>query len=145
MSAAGSMGRRASRRRATANKTPVPPPSSRMLPLGTSEAHRTVMGLGVPVAPSFLDLEEEDTVAYDASDVPAVSLPELLARCARASVPISSESPVAVSETPSGIRPREASFHTVPEFPRDSSPEITVTAESNFHEIDGHKITNALA
>ena len=47
--------------------------------------------------------------------------------------------------TPSEIRPREAAFHTVPNFPSDSSPEISVSAESNLHEIDGPRITNTLA
>jgi hypothetical protein len=39
------------------------------------------MGIGVPVAPSFLQLDEEETVAYNARRTPAVSLPALRAEC----------------------------------------------------------------
>jgi hypothetical protein len=145
MSAASSMGRRALERSAPASKSSAPRPSPRILPLGTSEVQRTVIGVGVPVAPSFLNLEDEETVAYDARDVPAVTLPALLARCAQKSAPASSETPPTAPVTPSEIRPREAAFHTVPNFPSDSSPEISVSAESNLHEVDGPRITNTLA
>jgi len=105
-----------------------------------SEAQRTVMGIGVPVAPSFLDLEDEETVAYGSVEAPSASLPALLKQCAKQSAgALSSAAPV----TPSEIRPRGASFHTVPNFPRDSSPEITLS-ESNLHEVDGDQITDAL-
>jgi hypothetical protein len=38
----------------------------------------------VPVAPSFLDLDDEETVAYNARRTPAVSLPALRAECLEA-------------------------------------------------------------
>jgi len=42
---------------------------------------RTAIGLGVSAVPNFLDLDDEDTVAYDARRTPAVSLPALRAEC----------------------------------------------------------------
>jgi hypothetical protein len=123
---------------------PTPPRPSHRLPLGTSEAQRTVIGMGVPVAPSFLDLDEEQTVAYDARATPAFALNHLLAECGRASDTQRRRLVLADPVTPSEIRPREASFHTVPNFPNESNPEI-VTSESNLHEIDGDQITDTLA
>jgi hypothetical protein len=122
---------------------PSPPRPSRRLPLGASEAQRTVIGLGVPIAPSFLDLDEEETVAYNARATPAFSLNALIAECGSASDTARRRIVPADPPTPSEIRPREASFHTVPNFPDDSSPEIA-TAESNLHEIEGDHITNTL-
>jgi hypothetical protein len=121
------------------------PSTSRILPIELTQGQRTVMGIGVPVAPSFLDLEDEETIAYK-SDVPAVSLPALLKQCARKSAPADSEKAESAPTTPSSeIRPREASFHTVPNFPSDSSPEIILgAAESNLHEVDGERITDSL-
>jgi hypothetical protein len=112
-----------------------------------STAHeRTVLGMGVPVASSHLDPNEEETRQYVPEEMPGVSLPALLARCAQPSeadaLPRPPVSPVVSS---SGIRPRDASFHTVPNFPEDSSPSIELKAESNLHQLDADRITDALA
>jgi hypothetical protein len=95
----------------------------------------------VPVAPSFLDLEQEETVAYDS----AVSLPTLLAE-ARRSVVASEEAsqpqvPV-LATTASEIRPRRDSFHTMPHFPEDTHPHTPV--ESNLHHLDAEAIHDSL-
>jgi hypothetical protein len=95
----------------------------------------------VPVAPSFLDLEQEETVAYDS----AVSLPTLLAE-ARRSVVASEEAsqpptPV-LATTSSEIRPVRDSFHTTPHFPEDTHPHTPV--ESNLHHVDDAAIHNSL-
>jgi hypothetical protein len=52
--------------------------SPRPLP-GTQQ--RTVLGVGVPVAPSFLELEDEETVAYNARSTRPGSVPGLRAKC----------------------------------------------------------------
>jgi hypothetical protein len=74
---------------------------------------RAIGAAAVPVAPSFLDLEQEDTVAYDS----AVSLPALLAE-SRRSVVASEEAPQApppvLATTTSEIRPRTDSLHVPP-------------------------------
>ena len=110
------------------------------------ERPRTVIGLGVPVAPSFLDLEQEETVSYDGA-----ALPDLLAESRRSNLP-HEEAPqpkpapqIAVSETPSEIRPRDASFHTSPQFPDDSHPELDPTVESNLHQLEAGTFTDSLA
>jgi hypothetical protein len=89
----------------------------------------------VPVAPSFLDLEQEDTVAYDS----AVSLPALLAE-SRRSVVANEEAPEApppvLATTSSEIRPRSDSFHAPPHFPAQSRREPPAPVESNLHHVD---------
>ena len=114
----------------------VPRPS-----LGNSASARTAIGLGVPVAPSFLDLEEEQTVAYSA---PGVTLSALLAECGDAPKPVTAAAPAEALETRSHIRPRDASFHTSPNFPNDSNPEFA-PVESNLHHFDEDKITDTLS
>src|SRR5262245_13684903 len=112
MSAAERAGRRAyghgsspSQKAGSSSALPVPKPS-----LGDGISARTSIGLGVPVAPSFLDLEEEQTVAYSA---PGVTLSALLAECGDAPNPgASAAAPAEALETRSHIRPRDASFHT---------------------------------
>jgi hypothetical protein len=147
MSPPGGASGRAYARKVTPSKLEAPRPSARILPLDTTAAQRTVLGLGggVPVAPSFLALEDEETVAYDARDVPAVSLPALLAQCGRASSTVPSDNSSPGSVTTSEVRARSGSFHTVPEFPNDSSPAITVSAESNLHEIADNRIIDTLS
>ncbi len=102
---------------------------------------RTSMGIAVPVVPSFLDLEQEETVAYDS----AVSLPALLAE-ARRSVVAKEETgepaPV-LATTTSEIRPRNESFHTSPHFPEESHPNLA-PIESNLHHVDTETITDSL-
>ena len=107
------------------------------------ERPRTALGLGaVPVAPSFLDLEREETVAYDS----AVSLPALLAE-ARRSVVADEEAPqeprLVVATTASEIRARGESFHTSPHFPEETHPHTPV--ESNLHRMDSLMIRDSLA
>src|SRR5690242_5470025 len=95
----------------------------------------------VPLAPSFLDLEQETTVAYDAG----VPLPELLAEARRSMVAndeMPEKSPV-VATTSSEIRPRSHSFHTSPHFPEDSSPGVHPEVESNLHVMDAERITDS--
>src|SRR5215216_1683654 len=57
-------------------------PPARRQSAGMYDARRPATGSGVTTAPSVLDLEDEDTVTYDARRTPAVSLPALLAECA---------------------------------------------------------------
>src|SRR5438128_371689 len=78
---------------------------------------RTPTGLGVPVAPSFLELDEEETVTYAGPASP-----------------------------PPPSRPRE-SFHTAPVFPEDLivEPVAATPVESNLHQIEANQITNSLA
>jgi len=64
---------------------------------------RTAIGLGVPAAPNFLDLDDEDTVAYDARRTPAVSLPALRAECSGGVKSRSAGGRRRTSETP--VRP----------------------------------------
>src|SRR5258705_10185078 len=93
----------------------------------------------VPLAPSFLDLEQEETVAYDS----AISLPALLAE-ARRSVVAGEEAPpsppTVLATTTSEIRQRSESFHTSPHFPEESHPRRQTPVESNLHEIDADAI-----
>jgi hypothetical protein len=95
----------------------------------------------VPVAPSFLDLEHEETVAYDS----AVSLPALLEEARRSNVAEEEApqrpSPV-LATTTSEIRPRTESFHTSPHFPEDSHPHAP--AESNLHHVEAEGIQDSL-
>jgi hypothetical protein len=103
---------------------------------------RTSRGLGVvPVAPSFLDLEQEETVAYDS----AVSLPALLAE-ARRSVVANEEAPQApptvLATTTSEIRQRNESFHSSPHFPEETHPHTPV--ESNLHHVGTDAIHDSL-
>jgi hypothetical protein len=96
----------------------------------------------VPLAPSFLDLEQETTVAYDAR----VPLPALLAEARRSIVAndeMPNKSPV-VATTSSEIRPRTHSFHTSPHFPEDSNPGVAPQVESNLHVIEAEGITDSL-
>jgi hypothetical protein len=116
-------------------------PSAPKLSLGTSTSARTSIGLGVPVAPSFLDLEEEQTVAYSA---PGVTLSALLAECGDEPKPASPAAPVEAPTTPSHVRPR-GSFHTVPNFPKDSNPDLKAPVESNIHHFEADKITDTLS
>jgi hypothetical protein len=68
-----------------------------------------VTGLGVPAAPSFLELDDEETVAYNARRTPAVSLPALRAECfsARDAEPIAlnDEDLELVPSTPASVAP----------------------------------------
>jgi hypothetical protein len=135
----------------TSRSSPPRPPSKK-LPLGGEQG--TVLGLGVPVASSRLDPLDEET-----AQMPGLSLPALLARCALPSDPNGHAPSSTVAKASadaaapdeagtvatSGIRPRGASFHTVPHFPEESSPEVQVTAESNLHQLEDDRITDALA
>jgi hypothetical protein len=139
------------------------------LPLGNSERKRTMLGVGVPVASSRLDPHDEDTGQYVPEAIPGESLSALIARCAQQSHPDTANSasptaPVAMPAEPqtaaqpkslqaaaiapeggsSGVRPRAASFHTVPQFPEDSLSGHPVEAESNFHQVGADRITDAL-
>jgi len=97
--------------------------SRRLLPPRPSPAGiigiRTPTGLGVPVAPSFLELDDEETVTYAGPASPPPPPPS---------------------------RPRE-SFHTVPVFPEDliEEPVAPIPVESNLHQIAANQITNSLA
>jgi hypothetical protein len=107
-----------------------------------------VLGLGIPVASSRLDPLDEETTQYVPEAMPGVSLSALLARCAHPSEPGDELTAPTVPNQPNvtsttGIRPRDASFHTVPHFPDESRPEIQV-AESNLHEVVADRITDAL-
>jgi hypothetical protein len=96
----------------------------------------------VPLAPSFLDLEQETTVAYDAGG----PLPELLAEARRSIVAndeMPEKSPV-VATTSSEIRARTHSFHTSPHFPEESKPGAHSPVESNLHVMDADRITDSL-
>jgi hypothetical protein len=93
----------------------IPPP--RPSPAGNNGI-RTPTGLGVPVAPSFLELDDdEETITYAGQASP-----------------------------PPPSRPRE-SFHTAPVFPEDliDEPVAATPVESNLHQIEANKITNTLA
>jgi hypothetical protein len=128
-----------------------------------------MLGVGVPVASSRLDPNDEDTRQYIPEAMPGESLSSLIARCAQPSHPDTANSasptaPVATPDEPqpttqpeslqaeatvpaggsSGVRPRAASFHTVPQFPDDSLSGHPVGAESNLHEVGADRITDAL-
>ena len=112
--------------------------------VASSEVQRTVLGLGVPVAPSFLVLDDEETKAYDVREAQGVSLSALLAECQDASQPVQ-DSSAAGSTTIAKIDPR-GSLPTVPRHPNDSYPEIRVTgAESSSHPIEEDLIEEAPA
>src|SRR5678815_719198 len=55
-----------------AQRRPVPRPSP-----GPYQRRPVPNAYGVPLAPSFLDLEDEDTIAYDARRTPVMSMPAL--------------------------------------------------------------------
>jgi hypothetical protein len=69
------------------------------------------MGIGVPVAPSFLQLDDEETVAYNARRTPAVSLPALRAECFAADDP----APIALND---------ADIEIVPSKPASVAPTV---------------------
>jgi hypothetical protein len=123
------------------------PPRRSSPKLPQSAEARTVLGLGVPVASSRLDPLDEETTQYVPEAMPGVSLSALLARCAHPSEPDGVTARMKVAEanvtSTSGIRPR-GSFHTVPHFPEESAPEIQMTAESNLHQVEADRITDAL-
>jgi hypothetical protein len=103
---------------------------------------KAIGAAAVPVAPSFLDLEQEETVAYDS----AVSLPALLAE-ARRSVVADEEAPgpppAVVATTTSEIRPRIDSPPAPPHFPHES-PRDPEPAESSLHHVDEGTIKDSL-
>jgi hypothetical protein len=76
------------------------------------ERKGTVLGLGVPVAPSFLQLDDEETVAYNARRTPAISLPALRAECLEA-------------DEPTAIALTDDDLEIVP-APKSSTPPSTV-------------------
>ncbi len=78
--------------------------------------HRTPIGLGEPTPATFLDMQDEETVTYDARRTPAVSRPALLLETPRARKP-----PVAP--------PLRPSMPTVPISPEDSDVEILAPHE----------------
>ena len=51
-------------RRVSSSSLPSARVSSGRLPLGASAAERTSLGMGVPVAPCCLDLEDDETAAF---------------------------------------------------------------------------------
>src|SRR5262245_31187731 len=83
----------------------------RSLPMSHEPRPRTVMGLGVPTAPSFLELDDEETVAYNARRTPAVSLPALRAECLAARDPdaiaLNDEDLEIVPSTPASVAPSD--------------------------------------
>jgi hypothetical protein len=100
-----------------------PKPSSQGARPGTNEVQRTVVGLGVPVAPSFLALEDEQTkagtpnfLALEDEETKAYDPSALLAEC----------------QNPS-------------ERVRDSSGVAPPTAEANLHRIEVDPIEDAFA
>jgi len=118
-------------RSSSSGQPSLPKPSSPGARLGTNEVQRTVVGLGVPAAPSFLALEDEETKAgtpnflaledeetkaYDVRTADGVTLSALLAEC----------------QNPS-------------ERVRDSSGVAPPTAESNRHRIEVDRIEEVFA
>jgi hypothetical protein len=107
----------------------------------------TSIGLGVPSVAGFVELDEEETVTYDARATPAVALPALLAKCEVAPQP-NGLSTSASHATASAPHARGASFHTVPVFPTDADVELLPSAsahvESNIHRMDADRITDTL-
>src|SRR5229473_2331412 len=96
MRASQGSGGAANGRNSSSGQPSLPKPSSPGVRLGTNEVQRTVVGLGVPVAPSFLALEDEETKAgtpnflaledeetkaYDVRTADGASLSALLAEC----------------------------------------------------------------
>jgi len=120
-------------------------------PLPARGSHKrlpTAIGLGVPSVAGFVELDEEETVTYDARATPAVALPALLAKSEGAPQP-NGLSMAASDATASAPHPRGASFHTVPIFPTDADVDLLPAAaahvESNIHRIDADRITDTLA
>lgn len=112
---------------------------------------RTVVGLGVPISPSALRLDDEETVAYDARQSPDGSLSTLLAECGRKSVDYETDDERTVAERRSHTAPRrapeptrESSFHSVPAFPDEFEPYVEAV-DSNLHRFDHGKIIDSLA
>jgi hypothetical protein len=88
--------------------------------------------------PVFLDFEEENTVA-----IPDGTLSALLAETGdgQQTTPMPP-----ISAVSSEIRPRDASFHTIPDFPEGPVAGRTGAAvESNIHQIEGGRIVDSLA
>jgi len=121
----------------------LPRPSLPKPSLDAYERPRLAIDLGIPLAPSFLDLDDDDveTVAYDSED----PLPALLAECGQASWSPSSRAPAVLATTTSEIRARDASFHTSPRFPDDLLPELQSEVESNLHQVEAETIKDSLA
>jgi hypothetical protein len=96
--------------------------------LGSYERLTTPVGLGVPSIAGFVEIDDEETVTYDARATPAVTLPALLAECEGAPQPNGLE-PAASEPTASApIYARGESFHTVPIFPTDADVELVPVA-----------------
>jgi hypothetical protein len=70
-----------------------------------SQRHTTPVGLGVPAAASFLDLQDEETTTYDARRTPAVSLHALLLEAERGLEPPVPEPPPAEPPAPKAAVP----------------------------------------
>jgi len=109
---------------------------------GTVEVLRTVLGLGVPPAPSFLSLEDEETKAgtpnflaledeetkaYDAHTTGDAGLSALLAKCQNPSEPALDSS----SADPPKSGPRSASRGPMAQVSYHPTPEIRATDEWN--------------
>lgn len=104
-------------------------------PLPAQGSHKrlpTTIGLGVPSVAGFVELDEEETVTYDAT--PAVALPVLLAKCEGAPQP-SGLSTATSGVTASAAHARAESFQTVPIFPTDPDVELLPPGAVSEHHL----------
>ena len=118
---------------------PNPPPGTsqgRRSPLPAQGSHKrlpTTIGLGVPSVAGFVELEEEETVTYDARATPAVALPALLAKSEGAPQPSGlSTTSKAAAAAPNA---RAESFQTVPIFPTDPDVELLPPGAVSEHHL----------
>ncbi len=115
-------------------------------PLPAKDQRRTTpIGLGVPVAPSFLNLDNEETLTYDARRTPAVSFPALLAEGLDAPEWGGAEAAITAPERrsarrsdPSLLSLSDADVEIVP------TPKFEVV-ESNIHRIEAKQLTDHLS
>src|SRR5260370_30334732 len=101
----------------------------RQLLPGTHQRRPTAVGMGVPVARSFLDLDDEETVTYDGRRTPAVSLPALRAECIDAEESADVEAAGRLGERRSG-RHSDPSLLSL----SDADVELVPTPKSNAVE-----------